>query len=70
MVWRITLFILMSFVIVAGLAFPVVKSPETWYQFPLIPGLEEKAKIIFFHVPTAWLSVIAFLTAMVYGVNT
>ncbi|MAT56410.1 MAG: cytochrome c biogenesis protein CcsA [Melioribacteraceae bacterium] len=69
MVWRITLFILMSFVIVAGLAFPVVKSPETWYQFPLIPGLEEKAKIIFFHVPTAWLSVIAFLTAMVYGVK-
>lgn len=69
MVWRITLFILMSFVIVAGLAFPVVKSPETWYQFPLIPGLEEKAKIIFFHVPTAWLSVIAFLSAMVYGVK-
>ena len=69
MVWRITLFIMMSAVIVAGLAFPIVKTPETWYQFPLIPGLEEKAKIIFFHVPTAWLAVIAFLSAMVYGVK-
>lgn len=69
MIWRITLFVLMSLVIVAGLAFPIVKTPETWYQFPLIPGLEEKAKIIFFHVPTAWLSVIAFLSAMVYGIK-
>ena len=32
-------------------------------------GLEEKAKIIYFHVPTAWLSVVAFLTAMVYGIK-
>ncbi len=64
------LFILMSFVIVAGIAFPIISGkPEHWYQFPMIPGLEEKAKIIFFHVPTAWLAVIAFLMSMIYGVK-
>ena len=67
--WKIGLFILMSFIIVAGIAFPIVPSPSVWYEFPNIPGLEEKAKIIFFHVPTAWLAVIAFLMAMVYGVK-
>ncbi|MBL1212659.1 MAG: cytochrome c biogenesis protein CcsA [Ignavibacteriae bacterium] len=69
LLWKIGLFILMSFIIVAGIAFPIVPSPSVWYQFPNIPGLEEKAKIIFFHVPTAWLAVIAFLMAMIYGVK-
>ena len=67
--WKIILFVLMSFIIVAGIAFPIVRQPEAWYQFPMIPGLEEKAKIIFFHVPTAWLSVIAFLMTMIYGIK-
>jgi heme exporter protein C len=35
----------------------------------VIPGLEEKARLIFFHVPTAWLSVIAFLTGMVFSIR-
>ena len=65
MIWKGILFVLMSFVIVAGLAFPIVEIPSAWYEFPFIPGLGEKAKIIFFHVPTAWLSVIAFLMAMI-----
>lgn len=69
MIWKIVLFVLMTFVIIAGIAFPIVPQPSAWYQFPLIPGLEEKAKIIFFHVPTAWLSVIAFLMAMIYGIK-
>ncbi|GJQ62808.1 MAG: hypothetical protein SCALA702_18610 [Melioribacteraceae bacterium] len=59
----------MTFVIISGITFPIVSSPQVWYEFPNIPGLEEKAKIIFFHVPTAWLAVIAFLMAMVYGVR-
>lgn len=67
--WKFSLFILMSYIIVAGISFPIVKSPSVWYEFPMIPGLEEKAKIIFFHVPTAWLSVIAFLMSMVYGIK-
>ncbi|MEW6702056.1 MAG: cytochrome c biogenesis protein CcsA [Bacteroidota bacterium] len=69
MIWKIALFVLMSFVIVTGISFPIVKYPSSWNQFPIIPGLEEKAKIIFFHVPTAWLSVVAFLMAMIFGVK-
>lgn len=68
-IWKIVLFILMTFIIIAGISFPIVNQPEAWYQFPMIPGLEEKAKIIFFHVPTAWLAVIAFLMTMVYGIK-
>lgn len=68
-IWKSILFLLMSYIIIAGIAFPIVKSPSSWYEFPMIPGLEEKAKIIFFHVPTAWLSVIAFLMAMIYGIK-
>lgn len=63
------LFFLMGYVLIAGITFPIVKSPQTWYEFPMIPGLEEKAKIIFFHVPTAWLAVIGFLIAMIYGIK-
>lgn len=68
-IWKVLLFVLMTFVIIAGISFEIVKSPSAWYEFPLIPGLEEKAKIIFFHVPTAWLAVIAFLMAMIYGIK-
>lgn len=59
----------MSLVIIAGITFPIVPHPSAWYEFPNIPGLEDKARIIFFHVPTAWLSVLAFLMAMVYGIK-
>lgn len=69
MVWKSILFILMGFVIVAGISFPIVEHPTVWYQFPIIPGLEEKAKIIFFHVPTSWLTVIAFLTSTIYSIR-
>lgn len=68
-VWKIILFGLMTFVIIAGITFPIVPQPIHWYEFPNIPGLGEKIRIIFFHVPTAWLSVFAFLTAMVYGIK-
>jgi heme exporter protein C len=39
------------------------------FSFPFIPGLEERAKIIFFHVPMAWMTVIAFLVSMWYGIR-
>jgi heme exporter protein C len=38
------------------------------FAFPFIPGLEERAKIIFFHVPMAWLTVVAFLVSMWFGI--
>lgn len=39
------------------------------FSFPFIPGLEERAKIIFFHVPMSWMTVIAFLVSMWYGIR-
>lgn len=66
---RVLLGIWMSLVIVLGLSLPMVARPEAWYELPIIPGLEEKARIIFFHVPTAWLSVVAFVSSMIYGMR-
>lgn len=37
--------------------------------YPFIPGLEEKARIILFHVPVAWVSVLGFLISMFYGIS-
>lgn len=68
MVLKILLGVLLTAVIISGLGLPMSPHPQAWYQLPVIPGLEEKARIIFFHVPTAWLSVVAFLTSMVYAV--
>ncbi len=68
-IWKAVLLVLMTFVIVAGISFPIVDRPEAWYEFPIIPGLDQLAKIIFFHVPTAWLAVLAFLMAMIYGIK-
>lgn len=69
MIWKIVLFLLIAFVSIAGITFPIVAHPEHWYEFPLIMGLGENAKIIFFHVPTAWLTVIAFFMSTVYSVK-
>ncbi len=65
--WKSFLFLLLAFVSVAGIAFPIVENPTQWYQFPFIKGLGENAKIIFFHVPTAWLTVVAFLMSTIYS---
>jgi heme exporter protein C len=69
MAWKVTLFILLSLVLVAGISFPIVHNPTEWYQFPFIQGLGQNAKIVFFHVPTAWVTVIAFLTSTIYSIK-
>lgn len=69
MAYKITLGIALTLVIIAGIAFPMVQLPKFWYELPIVPGLEDKARIIFFHVPTAWVSVIAFLSALFYGIK-
>jgi heme exporter protein C len=69
MALKVLLGVLLTAVIVCAIGLPIVSQPQHWYEFPLIPGLEEKARIIFFHVPTAWLSVLAFLASMVYGIQ-
>lgn len=69
MLLRIALGVLMTLVICAGIGLPLASQPQHWYELPVIPGLEEKARLIFFHVPVAWLSVLAFLTSMWYAVR-
>lgn len=68
-VLKIGLGVWLALVIIVGLSFPIVKHPQHWYEFPIIPGLQDKARIIFFHVPMAWLTVMAFLISMVYGIR-
>jgi heme exporter protein C len=58
---------LITFVLIAGLAIPLSTSPQSIFEFPVIPGLEDKARNIFYHVPIAWTTVFAFLTSMWYG---
>lgn len=67
--FKTVLFVWMTTVIVLALGLPMVAQPQAWYQFPIIPALGEKARIMFFHVPTAWLSSLAFLISMIYGIQ-
>ena len=66
---KLILGIWLSLIICVGFLFPIVPVPQAWNEFPVIPGLEEKARILFFHVPMAWVTVVAFLTSMVYGIR-
>lgn len=66
---KIFLSLWLTAVIIAGFAMPMVPTPQTWYQLPWISGLEEKARIILFHVPMAWVTLVAFVSAMVYGIR-
>jgi heme exporter protein C len=36
---------------------------------PFIPGLGDKARIIYLHVPISWISVLAFLVSTVYSIR-
>lgn len=36
---------------------------------PVVPGLEEQIRIMNFHVPVAWISVLAYLFAMIYSIG-
>jgi len=36
--------------------------------FPVVPGLEEQIRIMNFHVPVAWISVLAYLFSMIYAI--
>jgi heme exporter protein C len=69
MIWKIIIAIWLTLVIIAALAFPIVSSPQHWYELPNIQGLEQRARIMFFHVPMAWVTVIAYLVSMIYGIR-
>lgn len=61
--------IFVTLVIIAGLGIPIVPHPQSILEFPIIPGLEEKARNLFFHVPVAWVSVLGFLLAFYYAIK-
>jgi heme exporter protein C len=66
---KIILSLWITVVIVLGFAMPMVPNPEHWYELPLIPGLEEKARNIIFHVPMAWTTVVAFAVSVVFSIR-
>jgi heme exporter protein C len=39
-----------------------------WMTLPYIPDLEERAKILNFHVPMSWIAVLAYLISMIYAI--
>ena len=65
---KIGLVVWLTAVIIAGFAMPMVPAPAQWYELPIIPALEEKARIIFFHVPMSWTTLVAFFASMAYGI--
>lgn len=44
-----------------------IKNPM--FTLPFIMGLEERARIMFFHVPAAWIAFIAYVVSMIYGIR-
>lgn len=44
-----------------------VKNPM--FTLPYIMGLEERARIMFFHVPAAWIAFLAYVVSMIYGIK-
>ncbi|HYQ86723.1 MAG TPA: cytochrome c biogenesis protein CcsA [Bacteroidota bacterium] len=69
MILKFFLGIWLTGVIIAAIVFPIVPNPARWYEFPVIPGLEDRARILFFHVPMSWTAVVAFLVSLVYAVR-
>jgi len=53
------IFIIISAVIILGLALPI----------PDIPALGDKARVLYFHVPMSWISVLAFFMSMWYSIR-
>ncbi len=68
MKYKLVLGLGLSVVIIAAFGFPMVTLPVNWYELPLVQGLGEKARIMFFHVPMAWVAVIAFISSLIYGI--
>ncbi len=67
--FQIILGLWLTAVIICAYVFPIVPDVTEWYQYPVIPGLEEKARILFFHVPLAWTSVVAFVVSVIFAIR-
>ncbi len=66
---KIILSVWITVVLILGFAMPMVPVPQHWYELPLIPGLEEKARNIIFHVPMAWTTMVAFAVSVVFSIR-
>jgi heme exporter protein C len=66
---KIFLGLWLTVIITTALAFPIVANPQQWYELPFIPGLEDRARILFFHVPMSWTAVVAFAVSMIFGIK-
>lgn len=56
---KIILFLWMTAVICFAILYPI----------PYIPALGDRARVLYFHVPTAWVTVLAFLMSMIYSIQ-
>ncbi|HAY32953.1 MAG TPA: cytochrome c biogenesis protein [Ignavibacteria bacterium] len=52
-------FLIITGVIISGIAMPI----------PDIPALGDKARVLYFHVPMSWISVLAFFMSMWYSIR-
>ncbi|MCX7983537.1 MAG: cytochrome c biogenesis protein [Bacteroidetes bacterium] len=52
-----------------ALSLPVVPSTQLFFALPYIVGLGETVRILFFHVPLAWTSMVAFVFSLFYGMR-
>ncbi len=53
----------------AGFTFYSIISENPIFSIPYLPQLEERIKIMNFHVPLAWLTVLAYLISMIYSIK-
>ncbi|MEO8446071.1 MAG: cytochrome c biogenesis protein [bacterium] len=56
---KISILVIISAVIVCGLILPI----------PNIPALGDKARVLYYHVPMSWISVLAFFMSMWYSIR-
>ncbi len=46
-----------------------IEAFEPWVVMPYVPGLGERARILYFHVPMAWIAVLAYAVGMLSAVQ-
>ena len=59
LMWKYLIFIWLAAIFILALLYPI----------PYIPALGDRARVLFFHVPMAWVSVVAFFMSMFYSIK-
>ncbi len=58
-----------AYKIIVLISITLVLIGTTIVPIPFIPGLGDKARIIYLHVPMSWIAVLSFLLSMIYSVQ-